>query len=115
MEILEPFDVVVVPFPFTDRQTAKRRPALILSTRGFQKDSGSVILARITSATHSSWNSDSRLEDWEASGLPHPAVVRAKIFTLDQRFVLRCLGCLSHSDARNGRISLSGILGMGQI
>lgn len=25
------FDVVVVPFPFTDKATTKRRPALILS------------------------------------------------------------------------------------
>jgi hypothetical protein len=25
------FDVVIVPFPFTDRQAAKRRPALVVS------------------------------------------------------------------------------------
>ena len=32
----QPFDLVRVPFPFTDRQTSKRRPALVLSTLGFQ-------------------------------------------------------------------------------
>ncbi|MBF0195885.1 MAG: hypothetical protein HQL71_15100 [Magnetococcales bacterium] len=26
------YDVVVVPFPFTDRSTSKRRPALVLSS-----------------------------------------------------------------------------------
>lgn len=36
----EPFDVVVVPFPFTDRRAAKRRPALALSSAGFNRGCG---------------------------------------------------------------------------
>jgi hypothetical protein len=43
----KPFDVVVVPFPFTDRHLSKRRPALALSSESFSADSGYTILARI--------------------------------------------------------------------
>ena len=32
---LQAFDVVVVPFPFTDRTAGKRRPAIVLSTQSF--------------------------------------------------------------------------------
>jgi AbrB family looped-hinge helix DNA binding protein len=43
----KPFDVVAVPFPFTDRHASKRRPALALSSESFSADSGYTILARI--------------------------------------------------------------------
>ncbi len=48
--IYKPFDVVVVPFPFTDSGQAKRRPALVLSQHSnFGNKIGHSILAIITS------------------------------------------------------------------
>lgn len=41
----EPFDVVVVPFPFTDSSRTKRRPALVLSQKS---DFGAVIEEHIS-------------------------------------------------------------------
>ena len=34
--IYNKFDIVKVPFPFTDKQTVKRRPALIISSGEYQ-------------------------------------------------------------------------------
>jgi len=46
----KPFEVVVVPFPFTDRNADKRRPALVLSDdRQFNRLSDHAVLAMITS------------------------------------------------------------------
>ena len=98
METFNRFDIVVLPFPFTDRSTTKRRPALVLSNRDYQADSGHIICAMITTAAQSHWSSDCHIRDWETAGLPKPSIVRPKVFTLDARFALRKLGQLEAAD-----------------
>ena len=50
------FDVVVVPFPFTDQQSEKRRPALVLSdAECFNDPTENCVLAMITSAKNHDW------------------------------------------------------------
>jgi mRNA interferase MazF len=93
----EPWHVVVVPFPFTDRATTKRRPALVLSTKTFNRH-GHSVLAMITSASHQSWPGDTALGDLKSAGLNTPSLVRLKVFTLDNRFITRRLGVLAARD-----------------
>ena len=45
-------DVVLVPFPFTDLTTTKRRPALVISTDLYNRSQVNLIIAAITSQTH---------------------------------------------------------------
>ncbi|MFI5311328.1 MAG: type II toxin-antitoxin system PemK/MazF family toxin [Gemmatimonadales bacterium] len=98
MRTSSPGDVVIVPFPFTDRDTTKRRPALVCSSEAFNRQTRHLILAMITTAAHSSWPHDVPIRDLEASGLPAPSVVRWKLFTLDATFVLERAGALSRRD-----------------
>ena len=97
----DPWEVVVVPFPFSERPQAKRRPALVLSNRGFNRH-GHTILAMITTAGggggHRPWPGDTKIADLAASGLEVPCIIRLKLFTLDNRLVLRRLGRLSAAD-----------------
>lgn len=93
----EPWQTVVVPFPFTDRATTKRRPAVVLSTRAFNRQ-GHSVLAMITSASHRPWPGDTSLTDLKSAGLTTPSLVRLKIFTLDSRFIARRIGVLSARD-----------------
>ena len=74
----QPFDLVRVPFPFTDRQTSKRRPALVLSTVAFKSGSEHLHLAKINSATNSHCSSDWPIEATEKAGLSTPCVVLFK-------------------------------------
>ena len=105
----EPFDVVVVPFPFTERRAAKRRPALVLSSAEFNRGCSQSILAMITSSDRDVWPSDAPIEDWREANLAAPCRVRFKLFTLDHGLVLRRLGALSARD----RLAVGAALGAG--
>jgi mRNA interferase MazF len=110
--ICDPGHVVVVPFPFTDRAAAKRRPALVVSRRAFN-GAGHTVLAMITSAVHAGWPGDTPLEDLEGAGLKAASLVRLKLFTLDNRLILRRIGGLSKPDRRAVRENLEALVGLG--
>ena len=97
--ICRQYDVVVVPFPFTDRRASKRRPALAFSTAEFSAEAGHTVLAMITSADNPSWPLDVPIDSGH-SGLRAASKVRMKLFTLDNRLILRKVGSLHDVDRR---------------
>lgn len=93
------FNVVVVPFPFTETSEAKRRPALVLSSlKHFNAKADASVMAMITTAAHSSWPLDMKIQDLESAGLPVPSIIRMKLFTLDHRLIIKKIGKLSLKD-----------------
>ncbi len=95
------YSVVVVPFPFADKNYEKKRPAVVLSDPSHQKSSGHTSLLMITSAKNSSWSSDHLIKDLESAGLNTSSVVRQKIFTLDARLIIKKIGKLSPQDQKS--------------
>lgn len=97
----ELFDVVVVPYPFTDKKSTKRRPALICSNAGnFNDLVEHSVMAMITSAKNSAWPLDVLIADLKKVGLHSPSVIRMKLFTLDHRHVIKKIGSLSPKDQK---------------
>lgn len=96
--IYKPFSIVVVPFPFTDSSKKKKRPALVISTEKYQKESGHAIMMMITSAKHSKWYGDHLIQDLKSTKLPVESYVRQKLFTLDLRIIEKSLGMLPKGD-----------------
>ena len=104
----EPFSIVIVPFPFTDKMKTKRRPALVLSSLKHQKETGHITLLMVTSAKHSAWESDFIISHLQTTGLSSPSIVRQKIFTIDSRLVIERAGKLSTQDVKKvSRLTLS--------
>jgi mRNA interferase MazF len=64
------FDVVIVPFPFTDQNVSRRRPALVLTPQEpYGARTGHCVIAMITAASASSWPFDQPISDPLAAGL----------------------------------------------
>ena len=102
-----------MPFPFTDKVGAKRRPALVVSTSAFNDQHDQVVLAMITTAKQSDWPSDVHIGDWDKAGLSAPCRVRFKLFTLDRDLILRRTGTLADKDRATVGAALSNCLATG--
>ena len=110
--VFAPFDVIVVPFPYSDRLAEKRRPAIVISARRLIADFGLVWLAMVTSAENRRWEGDVDVSDLDVAGLPAPSFVRpAKIATVDAARVLERVGRLTAKDARAVEARLKQFLG----
>jgi len=105
------FDVVAVPFPFTDRDATKRRPALVISNERFNQQHNQIVLAMITTTTDNAWPSDVTLTNWQKAGLKLSCQLRLKLFTLDQNLVLKAIGHLSSKDVKSVQAALTEYVG----
>ncbi len=103
------WEVVIVPFPFSTHPGNKRRPALVLSRHAFNQH-GSTVLAMITTAGHHPWPGDVRLTDLPAAGLSVPCLVRLKLFTIDNRLIVKKIGRLAAADRQGVRGELQTYL-----
>ena len=103
--ICDSWDVVIVPFPFTEKVGVKRRPALVLSTKTFNEN-GHLVLSMITTQAHAAWPGDTNISSLPAAGLHAPCIVRLKVFTLDNRLIIRRSGHLAETDRKNVTLSL---------
>lgn len=101
-------DVVVVPFPFTDLRTTKRRPALVLARLASATVPSLVIVAMVTSQLQSGHlPGDCRLSKWTECGLLHPSKARlGKLVSLEERMLGKKLGSLTSDDVEKVRREL---------
>ena len=94
------YAVLKVPFPFTDSNRTKHRPAVAISNQSFNNTSKFIILAMITTAKHSQEQTDYEILDLKSAGLSTKCVIRMKIFSVDKNLIHGMLGTLSAQDAQ---------------
>ncbi len=93
------WDIILVPFPFTNLRGVKRRPALIISPDNYNRFESDLIFAFLTSNVTSSPSiGDYHLKNWKKSGLPKPTKFKLKIATILQSEVIKILGKLYAAD-----------------
>lgn len=88
--------VVLVRFPFTNLETHKKRPAVIVSPATYAERYGDIVIVPLTSVDQQ--DVALRLEKWEDAGLVKPSWVKPLIATVSATIVERALGCLGETD-----------------
>ena len=84
MPTFEVWDLVKVPFPYTNRPVQQRRPALVVAIPRATGGPPLLWVLMVTSAANRGWPGDVGIIDPAAAGLPAPSLVRtAKIATIE--------------------------------
>lgn len=84
-------EIVLVPFPYSDLSTTKRRPVLIMSNDNYNNQFEDVLVCVIiTNLYKDAYSVDLANNDLEISVLPESSVVKAhKLFTIHQSKILK--------------------------
>jgi len=107
---LSAFDLVVVPFPYSDRLAEKRRPALVVSNAKLHGQ-GFAWIAMITGAGKEARVGDLAIKNLAEAGLPGASMVRAsKIATIEPDRILRRLGKLAAEERAAVRKAVLGFI-----
>lgn len=108
---VSPWDVVVVPFPYSDQLAEKRRPALVISDAKLHRE-GFIWIAMITGAGKERRAGDLVIKDLASAGLPGASMVRAsKIATIEPERIVRRIGALAKRERAAVRKAVMGFVG----
>ena len=106
-------DIILVPFPFTDQSTIKKRPAVVVSSEEYNSGRPDLIIMALTSRLHQVDKLGEKLvSDWQGAGLLKPSVFKPILATIENALVLRQLGNLQEDDCHSLVLILQDILGL---
>ena len=91
--------MILVPFPFTDQSTIKKRPAIVISSDNYNQSKPDIILIAVTSQVNVTLQfGEVLIDDWAGAGLIKSSVIKPVITTLQRNLVIRTLGKLQSPD-----------------
>ena len=87
-------DILLVPIPFTDLSSQKRRPVIVISNNAYnQKTTNLVVVAMTSNPVEVDYSFTISSSDLNKGTLNNPGKVRAdKIFTISKSIVVKTFG-----------------------
>ena len=105
-------DVVLVGFVFSDETGRKLRPAIVISSAGYNRARQEVIVAAVTSNVRRRLFGDYLIANWKEAGLLFPSVATAILRTIKRTMIERKLGSMPKPDLETFDRELSRSLGL---
>jgi mRNA interferase MazF len=90
-------EIVLVPFPFTDLSSIKRRPVLIISNNHYNaKHEDIVVLAITSNLFHDEYSVELNNDSLEYGVLPEKSIIKiGKVFTINKSQILKKFSIVS--------------------
>ena len=107
-------DIVLLPFPFTNLKTTKRRPGLVISPKVFNQSGDSTILFMTSNIATIPKEGDVLINQYKSAGLPKPTLVRMKFVTIANALILKKIGKLPAADMKRVKAQVMRFFGMGE-
>jgi mRNA interferase MazF len=105
-------EIILVPFPFTDQSQAKKRPAVVISSKAYNTERPDLIIMAVTSQIKpASIIGEVIIQDWQEAGLLKPSAIKPVITTIEKPLIIKTMGRLKDNDQKALLESLKGILG----
>ena len=105
-------DIILVPFPFTDQTTSKKRPAVVISSAAYNTERPDLIIMAVTSQIKpTAIIGEVIVQGWQEVGLLKPSAIKPVITTIEKTLVIKTMGRLSEDDQKAMQQSLKAILG----
>ena len=94
--------IVLVPFPFSDLTSQKKRPALVVSSAGFNKTSEDIICCLITSNPAAKNSISITNKDMETGFLEFESKIKPyRLFTASKGIIYKNLGKLNKEKSKS--------------
>ena len=105
-------DVVLVPFPFTDQSGTKKRPAVVVSSHGYNASRRDIVIMAITSQVRQPLGfGEAMVGDWQGAGLVKASVLKPVFTTIEQGLVIRTMGKFAAADTKALREVIGDVIG----
>ena len=103
-------DIVLVEFLYSESNVTKKRPALVISSKNYNNKRKEILIAAITSNIKRVLYGDTKIENWQETGLKFSSLVTGIVQTVRQRMINRKLGVFSKKDLQNVESNLKKIV-----
>jgi mRNA-degrading endonuclease toxin of MazEF toxin-antitoxin module len=104
-------DIILVPFPFTNQKTNKKRPAVVISSLDYNIERPDLIIMAVTSQIKPTpIIGEVLIQSWQDAGLLKPSVIKPVITTIEKKLVIQLMGKLKQNDLSSLQGSLDIIL-----
>ena len=110
--MLEQGEIVLIPIPFTDLSSQKRRPVIVVSNSGYHRRTGDMLVVAMTSnPANVDYGFKIDTIDLVRGQLNHPGTIRVdRIYTMSQSLIVKRFGKVNEATLERIRAILANVV-----